>query len=127
MSRVDLHQNLQCIDVEVSGNVAYQLAPQFYIIDNTIKNKEDTMFSRGWSLEAQENSELTVNMLFDALMSIITKKSKKVQHLDTSRKKAKASQGETSSQGTIKDTDKVDPTSASISLDIINPKLLAKK
>ena len=27
MSRVDLHQHLQCIDVEVSGNVAYQLAP----------------------------------------------------------------------------------------------------
>ena len=92
-----------------------------------VKNKEDTMFSRGWSLEAQENLEITLNMLFDALMLIITKKSKKVQHLDTSRKKAKASQGETSSQGTIKDTDKLDPTSASLSLNIINPKLLAKK
>ena len=127
MSSVDLHPEIQCIDAEVIGNTAYQLAPHVYVKDRMVKDKEDTMFSRGWKVEAQENSEITINGLFDALMTTITKKSKKVQDLETSKKKAKASEGETSSQGTIKDIDKVDPSSANISLNIINPKLLAKK
>ena len=70
---------------------------------------------------------ITINSLFDALMVVIAKKSKKVQDSNTPKNKSKASLGETSSQVTIKDIDKVDPTSANISLNIINPKLLAKK
>ena len=127
LSNFDLHPQIPCIDVEVSGNVAYQLAPHLYAKDNMVKDKEDTMFSRGWKLEAQDNSEITIDVLFDALSSIIVKKSQKAQNHETSKKKPKASQGDTSSQGTFKDIDKVEPVSTKISLDIIDPKLLAKK
>ena len=60
-------------------------------------------------------------------MVAITKNSKKVQDCNTSKKKAKALLGEMRSQVAIKDIDKVDPTNSHMSLDIINPKLLAKK
>ena len=56
LSSVDLHPHIQHIDVEVSRNTAYQIAPQMYVKDNMVKDKEDTMFSRGWKLEAHKTT-----------------------------------------------------------------------
>ena len=93
LSCVYLHPHIECIDVEVSRNTAYQLAPQMYAKDNMVKDKEDTMFSREWRIKEQENYIIIINSFFDVLMTPKTKKSKKVQDPDTSKKKAKASLG----------------------------------
>lgn len=66
VSRVDLHPEIECLDVEVTG-VEYQLLPQSYKPIQMVSNKEGDMFSRGWSLDVPIN-EVTAEKLHDAII-----------------------------------------------------------
>jgi len=66
ISRVDVHPNIECIDIGVSRNFEYQLNPKAFSIERMIGDKEDTMFSRGWKLDCTIQ-EITIEELQDSI------------------------------------------------------------
>ncbi|MCO5591939.1 hypothetical protein L7F22_045932 [Adiantum nelumboides] len=59
MSVLDSSPDIQCLDIFVPGKLSYHLLPQAYATDCMVSNKEDTMFSRGWNIEANDAANFT--------------------------------------------------------------------
>ncbi|MCO5590628.1 hypothetical protein L7F22_044599 [Adiantum nelumboides] len=63
MSVLDSNPDIQCLDIFVPGKLSYHLLPQAYATDCMVSNKEDTMFSRGWNIEADDAANFTYEVL----------------------------------------------------------------
>ena len=84
ISAVDNHPEVECLDILVPTNQESQLSPGAYAFECMAKDKEETMFSRGWKVE-----ESTLNLTADQLQSsiIATLQRKKVKALQLPTKK----------------------------------------
>lgn len=76
ISVVDSHPSTQCINIGIRGNLDYQLDPKAYVIEKMMRDKEDTMFSRGWKLESA-SQDITIQELQDSIAYCV--KGKKVK------------------------------------------------
>ncbi|MCO5596062.1 hypothetical protein L7F22_050119 [Adiantum nelumboides] len=70
MSVLDSNPDIQCLDIFILGKLSYHLLPQAYATDCMVSNKEDTMFSRGWNIEANDAANFTCEMLQLAISEI---------------------------------------------------------
>ena len=77
---VDSHPNIECINIGVSRDHEYQLDPKAYVIEQMVRDKEDTMFTRGWKLDCPSH-ERTVENLQDSIAYCIKGKQKKEKTL----------------------------------------------
>lgn len=66
ISVVDSHPSIECINIGVPGNQEFQFDPKAYVIEKMMRDKEDTMFSRGWKLESA-SQDITVQELQDSI------------------------------------------------------------
>ena len=109
ISTVDGHPEVECIDILVPMNQEFQLSPGAYAFSRMSRDKEETMFSRGWKIK-----EPTPDITDDQLQSsiIATLKGKKV----------KASQPPAKKQAKVQ---KVAPMKTGSILDVDNASLLA--
>ena len=66
ISVVDSHPNIECINIGVPGTHEYQLDPKAFNIERMVRDKQDTMFSRGWKLVCA-SQEITLEELQDSI------------------------------------------------------------
>ncbi|MCO5611338.1 hypothetical protein L7F22_065591 [Adiantum nelumboides] len=70
MSVLDSNPDIQCLDIFVPRKLSYHLFPQANATDCMVCNKEDTMFSRGWNIEANDAANFTCEVLQSAISEI---------------------------------------------------------
>ena len=80
ISVVDSHPNIECINIGVSRDHEYQLDPKAFVIEQMVRDKEDTMFTRGWKLDCPSH-KITVENLQDSIAYCIKGKKKKEKTL----------------------------------------------
>ena len=91
ISAADSHPNIQCINIGVPSIHEYQLDPKAFNIERMVRDKQDTMFSRGWKLLCA-SQEITLEELQDSISYCVKGKQKKekVASKDPVQKKAKS-------------------------------------
>ena len=76
LSVVDSHPDIECINIGVPRSHEYQLHSKAFVIEQMVRDKPDTMFSRGWKLTCA-SQEITGDELQDSIAYCVKGKQKK--------------------------------------------------
>ena len=94
ISAVDCHPEVECIDILVLMNQEFQLSPGAYALERMARNKEETMFSRGWKF-TESNPNITANQLQSSI--IATLQTEKGKSFTTTTRKQESKSAESCS------------------------------
>ncbi|KAI5083536.1 hypothetical protein GOP47_0003279 [Adiantum capillus-veneris] len=73
VSTVEGHPSIECINIQVLGNIEYCISPKACFAQCMVKDKEVTMFSRGWNAN-MDPTQVTVDTLHDSIVQSVKNK-----------------------------------------------------
>ena len=129
ISVVDSHPDIECINIGVPGNYEYQLNPKAYLIDQMVRDKEETMVSRGWKLDCPIQ-EITADGLQDSIIYCLKGKQVKEKRpsKSPSKKQAKSSTAIMDvDEAILRSTAEGTSTETSKKIRFVDPKVLEKE
>ena len=94
ISAVDCHPEVECIDILVLMNQEFQLSPGAYALERMARNKEETMFSRGWKF-TESNPNITADQFQSSI--IATLQTEKGKSFTTTTRKQESKSAESCS------------------------------
>lgn len=126
VSIVDGHPDVECIDILDRENQEFQLSPGAYVFARMTRDKDMTMFSRGWKIE--ESSNVTADELQSSIIAVVRGKKIKASQ-PPAIKQSKVPKVVPKASSSILDTDNASLASSGSAskMRIVDPDILEAK